>query len=260
MNTLAPTQHEFQNYLLDGGDTIVARVVDAGALDAHARLAIYAEAYRLRLLEALETDFVALRALLGNEAFTQLGRAYIAAHPSRHPSLRHFGRQLAEFLGAASPWKDQPWLAELAAFEWALTDAFDAADDPILDIDAIAAIAPTDWPRLRFEPHASLVRLDLRWNASVLWKAADQGLDMPPPVASDIATPWVIWRRDLQSYFRSLDASEAGTLDALRTGANFAALCEVLCEWIDANEVPTHAAGLLKRWGTDGMLRALRLD
>jgi len=40
----------------------------------------------------------------------------------------------------------------------------------------------------------------------------------------------------------------------VRAGESFASICEGLVEWIDAQNVALHAAGLLKRWITDGMI------
>lgn len=260
MSRLHRTQTEFQNYLLRRDGPIVADIVGDERVDARGRLDIYADAYRLRLLEALEGDFVTLRAHAGAERFERIARAYIETHPSEHFSLRYYGRRLARFLADTAPCRHEPLLAELATFDWALTDSFDAADSPVATVEDMAQIAPNDWPRLVFVPHASVQRLNLEWNAPILWKAADKGEPLPPPEKAPHPVGWVLWRQDLQIYFRSLSVDEAGALDALLRGDNFAALCEALTEWIDARNVAIHAAGLLKQWLTDGLIREIRVD
>ena len=40
----------------------------------------------------------------------------------------------------------------------------------------------------------------------------------------------------------------------------FAAICEGLCEWVDAQNVAAHAAGLLKQWLTDGLISEIGKD
>ena len=259
MTALRQLQLRFQQYVLHGAREIEPHIASPPARTSE-RLAVYADAYRLRLLEALTTDFIALHAHLGEEEFGTLGYAYIDAHPSGHPSLRHFGRQLSAFLATAAPYRERPWLAELAAFDWALTEAFDAADRPVLSPAALAAVAPTQWPAMRFTPHPSLQRLDLHWNAAAIWQAADSATVAPAPERSDPPVAWAIWRHELQTYFRSLPVDEAWALDALRSGETFGAICEGLCEWIDAAHVAPHAAGLLKQWLTDGLLCELDLD
>ena len=43
----------------------------------------------------------------------------------------------------------------------------------------------------------------------------------------------------------------------VRAGGTFGEMCETLCEWHDAGEVPLVAAGMLKRWLTEEMLTAI---
>lgn len=251
-------QRQFQDYVVRGARDI-ERAIDATGSDAGERLAIYAEAYRLRLIEALETDFVALRAFVGND-FAAIARAYIDAHPSTHPSLRHFGRHLPDFLARDPRYQAQPVLADLAAFDWALTEAFDAPDATVLTIDTLAALPPEHWAGMRLRPHPSLVRLDLYWNTAALWNAADAGTPLPAAECARHPIAWAVWRQDLRTYFRSLPTPEAWALDAVRAGRDFAAVCEGLCEWIEPAQAAAHAAGLLKQWIIDGMLSDIATD
>jgi Putative DNA-binding domain len=256
MTALGRLQDEFQAYLLAEPNRAVTHIVDAGNLNAEERLAVYAEAYRLRLLEALETDFVALLARLGADAFRALGLAYIAARPSSHYSLRYFGRHMAEFLAHTPLYADKPLLAELAAFDWALTTAFDAEDDRALTVEDMGAVEPQDWPNLRFRARASVQRLDLHWNAPAIWKAADSGVEiLPAPEQAPHLIAWVAWRQGQETFFRSLEVDEAYALDALLRGERFDAICEGLCEWIDPEYAAGRAAGFLRQWVVDEMLR-----
>lgn len=252
-------QTEFQDHLIRPERTaILQHIAGTAQADAETRLGIYAEAYRLRLIEALDTDFPVLHALLGDDEFERMARAYIDAHPSRHFSIRWFGQHLSDFLRATPPYREHPAVGEMAAFEWTMTLAFDAADDPLLALDAMAAVPPASWPDLRFTAHASLHRLDLSWNVPAVWKAHAAGEDVHAPEKNPHPIAWVLWRQDLTTYFRSLEVDEAWALDALIAGQPFADLCQGLCEWIDAQHVAAHAAGLLKNWIGDGMIAAVK--
>jgi hypothetical protein len=257
-STLPDLQTRFHQFVVAGDDTFRHDVVDDGRVDVDVRMAVYYDGYRLRLIEALETDFVALKAYLGEDKFDDLARAYIDAHTSDHFSLRHFGRHLPRFLSAREPWRDEPLLADLATFEWAMTHAFDAADAPLAAVADMAAVAPGHWPGLTFALHPSVQRVDLRWNAPALWNAARQNEPLPEPAAQPYPVGWVLWRQDLQVYFRSLSVDQAVMLDALRDGRTFAEICEGLTEWIDARNVALHAAGLLRQWLEDGLISEIR--
>jgi len=258
MNGLRHLQEHFQEYLLHHNGPIEDAIHASEKVDARTRIEIYAEAYRLRLLEALETDYIALRAYLGKQRFEALGRAYIDTYPSDRYSLRYFGRHLNRFLAQTPAYAADGLLSELAAFDWALTEAFDAADSVATAVDQMAAVSPDDWPALRFVPHASIQRLDLHWNAPAIWKAADQNQEvLPHPERSEIPIAFIVWRQDLKSYYRALTVDEAWAVDAMKQGADFAAICEGLCEWIDAQNVALHAASLLKLWITDGLIHEI---
>lgn len=227
-------------------------VVGTDKVSARVRLEIYADAYRLRLIEALATDFPALQTLVGEERFATLGRAYIDAHPSEHFSLRYFGRHMHRFLATALP--SEPWLAELAAFEWALGEAFDAADGSALTAERVGAVPPTEWPGMRLCLHPSVRRLDLRWNVPRIWQAVDQQESPEIGMPQEHEISWLVWRRDLRVYYRSLGEDEAWALEQAAAGRTFGELCEGLCTWFSEAEVPAHAAGLLKGWVTEGLL------
>lgn len=252
-STLCQLQRDFQNYVLQREPAIEAAVAETVTLDARTRLEIYAEAYRLRLLEVLENDYPTLRKLMGDYAFTDLGLAYIEACPSQHFSVRYFGRSLPAFLGNKA-YSQQAYLTELASFEWALGEAFDAADEPPITQQDIGAIAPDDWPQMRLKPHPSLRRLDLHWNVAALWHAADQDQALPEPQNQGFAIPWLIWRQELRNYFRSLQADEAWALDAIANGQCFAEVCEGLCRWVPETEVAQRAVEHLQTWIRDGLI------
>jgi len=256
VSELARLQAAFQAYLLGGpADALAPAVADGAHAPAAELLQVYADAYALRLLEALETDYPTVAALVGAEAFDALGRAYIAAHPSRHPSIRWFGGQLAGFLAATPPWSATPALADLARWEHAMRAAFDAADAAPIDAAALAAVPPAAWPGLAFRLLPSFRRLDLRHDAVAVWRAVERGEEgiEPPPAAAE-PMRWALWRPQLVTQFRSLPQDEAWALDAVAAGADFAGLCEGLAQWHPDDEVAGRAVALLRGWLEEGML------
>lgn len=260
MSDLRALQRDFQAYLLRPDGQLRGCIAEGEGLSADDRLRVYADAYRLRLLEALGDNYPGLHTLLGDAQFEALGRAYIDAHPSRHPSVRWFGRRLAEFLVAAEAYRGLPYLSELAAFEWAVSEVFDAADAVSVGVEELARLPPEAWAELRPGLHPSLRRRNLEWNVPVLWQALDEGRAPPEAERAEYPVGWVLWRRDLMIHWRSLQVDEAWALDRIAAGATFAEVCEGLCEWIDAENVGLHAAGLMQRWLADGLIARLGTD
>lgn len=252
---LAQLQQQFQRYVLGAAPVIEAAVTGNERGDAATRLRVYADAYRLRLLEALGNDYEALRRFIGEARFERLGRAYIEEHPSDTPSVRWFGRHLPQFLRRAPAYAARPVLAELAQFEWSKGEVFDAPDAPPLALEAVAAVAPDRWPGMQLQPHPGLRRLDLRWNVPAICLAYEQGQPAPRHRARARALPWLLWRdAALNIRWRSLGADEAAAFDALSGGASFGTLCELLCQWLEPEHAALHAASLLKRWIVDGLI------
>jgi hypothetical protein len=258
MSRLQELQGDFQNTILHGDPRFRTSVVDDARVGAEKRIAIYANAYRLRLIEALQDSYRALHAVLGDEQFDALARGYIETHTPGHFSIRWYGDGLARYARLTEPWSAMPAIGELAAFEWAFEETFDAADAEPVDAGALARRAPEDWPMLHLRFHPSLRRLRLAWNVTDVWNAVQRGdEELPEPELRPAAVEWLIWRHDLRQFFRSLDAAEARILDAAVAGEHFGALCEILAETMPAEAVPSHAAGTLKTWITDGLISAI---
>lgn len=250
MNALPQLQGAFQDYVLGQGDAAPA-LLDAvrrqGALGPQARLAIYHNAYRARMREALCEAYERSWTYIGDALFETLAAAYLEAHPSSFSNLRWFGGGFPAFL--AQELADYPWVAELAGFEWTLGLAFDAPDAPEARLDALRALAPQAWADLRFALHPSVHLLPMFHNSVALWQALGEERVPPEPAALAEARTWLVWRHALQPHFRSLDTFEANALQALARGATFGEICAG-CE---AGDVPRVAA-CLRDWLGTGML------
>jgi hypothetical protein len=253
-------QEAFQRFLLAGDSEINACVVGSERVPVETRLGIYGDGYRSRLIEALQTSFPVLAELLGETDFQALATQYVNAHESTFFSIRYYGDQLADFLAGDAQYSKAPILAELARWEWAMAAAFDAADAEPIDISAFAELVPEDWAKLRFEWSPAVQVVELEWNVPQLWKAVTEGTERPEPslgVQAGVgarARSYLIWRRELQIYFRALAPQEAQVIAAARGGHSFGELCVLLCEHLDESEASLHAAGYLRGWVESGLI------
>jgi hypothetical protein len=253
---LRELQRELQRELLGGTSAIGAAIVEAPPLTVDARLGIYRHAYRARLTEALDDVYPILHQLLGDEAFGSMAELFIETHPSAHRSVRWYGSELADFLAAQSPYAGEPALAEIARFEWTLSEVFDAPDATPLDRAALSNVNPGVWAALRFRFHPSVRRLALRWNAVAVWQRMSEGEEPPAPEASSASVPWLLWRQNFKNYFRSLDAAEKAALEAALAGRPFGEICEALGAFLAEEEIPLRAATLVAGWLDSGIIIA----
>jgi hypothetical protein len=259
MSDIRQQQQRLAAAIRDGGDA-----ADLLAGDYATGLAVYRHAYRARLAEALADNYTVLARALGDDAFDALAQAYIAAEPSRHPSIRWFGHALADFMAAAGDeLVPHASLADFARMDWALRSAFDAADAPPLDPATLAALSPDDWAALVLCLHPSVQRVPLAHAIEPAWRTLREWepesgdtqpeLDEPQPHAHTL----LAWRQQGETRWRSLEPLEAALLQAVADGAPFATLCERAALALDdAGAAAPAVIGALQQWLADGLLRA----
>jgi len=142
--------------------------------------------------------------------------------------------------------------ADLAAYERALRDAFDAADAPPLTASALAAVPQSDWPSLRFALHPSVRVIASDWPVDVVRAAVDQGESPADPEA--IPTRVCVWRHEFAVLHRALSSGELAGLSAIARGASFEDVCSVIGEPYAADAAAREVAVALARWLADGWL------
>lgn len=253
MSALGDLQQQFVDYLHNRPNTFLANVADTGGLAKAGRAGIYFNAYRIRLLDTLKDSFDKTWSWLGDERFESAALRYIADHPPSRFSLRPFGHAFADWLQAA--WPDDPEVAELARLDWAMRQAFDAADAEPLTARTLAAFTDEDWARVVFRLHPSAQLLHMTRNTMDMWHAMDRS--ETPPGISVLAEPgWlIVWRKGFQPHFRSIDPLERRLLESIRQGLAFSAACEHLAQQVDEpTEVQTLIGRCLARWLDDELL------
>jgi hypothetical protein len=224
-------------------------VLPTPVLDPGERVAVYQGMYVGRLRDVLREDHPKLAEALGAE-FDGVARRYLSAHPSSHPSIRHFGRHLHAFLETDATARERPWLADLARLERARVDAFDAPDAEALKSADLAVVAPEDWADLRFTPVPSLCLVESAWTVHDVWSAPTER-----PVAGPVSLR--VWRQEFKVFHAAMDPLEADALRALVAGAPFADVCDAVVRHVDVEEAPAEAGALLARWIEDGLVAAL---
>jgi hypothetical protein len=258
MSEFARQQAAFQRGILDGDDSVLAEILDSPREKRDVLFGVYRYAYGSRLVEALRNDHELLHRYLGDETFDEMGHAYVEACPSQHPNLRWFSQGLPAFLKSA--YSRHPELAELAALEKALNDAFDAGEGEIVALGDMAGFAPADWSSLRFTAHPTAARLEFVTNAAAIWLALKN--DETPPEAAVLDAPahLLIWRQDMTPVFREIPPEEAMMWDEAASGVSFGVLCEMLATYDDPDGAAGRGAGYLHGWITAGLLAGVSVQ
>lgn len=229
-----------------------------GMADQASRLAVYHHGYRIRLREALATEFPGLSLLAGRH-FHSLLDDYVAAHPSTHFNIRWHGAGLAAFLATRPPWRDRPGLADAARLDWAISVAFDAADQRPLDDAKLACLPPDAWAGMRVQllPHASLLRVTT--NVDAFRRAADQRAARPALRRLARAGHLLVWRPALEVRYRRVKPTELPTLQGALNGDSFAQLCIREADRHGPDAAMPRMATLLGQWLRERLIGRIKL-
>ncbi|MGO9454794.1 MAG: DUF2063 domain-containing protein [Candidatus Binataceae bacterium] len=211
------------------------------------RVQIYRDAYRLRLCDVLREDFPAIARHLGPDRFDRLVGAYLRDFPSQHPSVRHLGRAMGDFIARQQDLP--PFLSDLARLEWAMTEVFDARDSDAIDVDVLRDVAQDRWADLVFVPIPALVLLRAEYQVHEVWAGT------APEVPSRSPVSIRVWRdRSWSVCHAAIDLREANALERMMRGEPFGAICEAF-EDLPAEEAAQSATAMLANWLACGMIQ-----
>lgn len=239
---------------------IDARLRSDLGIPASGRMRVYANACFARMHDVLREDYAALHSAIGADAFHDLAKLYLLAHPSRSFTLRVAGARLPDFLRGpvAEPFSRRwPFAADLAELEWALVDVFDAPDALPLERAALAGLAPEAWSELRLAlvPAHRLLALD--WPVQRIRDAASAG--DPIPSLDPVASKLLIHRRDELVFKRALSETEFHALERIQAGQDFGAVCAAVAERIGEDSTGGFALACLELWLAEGLIAGLVL-
>jgi uncharacterized protein len=250
-------QSDFAAALLDPGHAagLLAALANADPrlLD---RLALYRGNVTAAREKALANAYPVVRALVGEEFFAGLARAYGHAHPSRSGDLNVFGERFAAFVAAFEHARSLPYLADVAALEWSVHRAHYAADADPLARDRLGTLAADRLLGTRFSLHPACAWIGSAFPVASIWRAHQPG--------ATVALPDSVERREFALVVRprwrvdvlASSAGEIAALEQLRQGADMgcaigAALdaeprfdfARTLVRWIDHSIVVDMDAG-----------------
>jgi hypothetical protein len=189
-------------------------------------MAIYRNAYRARLINALGTSFERSRRWAGEDPFETAACHHILSCPPGSWSLDDYGHTFPEALETLFP--DSPELAELAWLEWHMQRAFAAPDLPLLDPAELAGrgLGEQAWAELRFTMAAGFAARPIATNCTALWAMLAQPDAEGFAVKAQEGQCLIIWRRGFSPHFRQVEAVELGALSQLAAGASLGEIAD----------------------------------
>jgi len=175
MPSHAELEAAFAAALLDPERPLPAGIRRDEAEDAARAFNVYRNNRAVSLIEALKQAYPALLRFVGAPFFEAAARVFLEKEPPRSPVLLSFGAGFGDFLESFEPAGSVPYLGDLARFEWARIEAYNAPDAEPLPIERLQSIAPEELSGLGLELHPSLRLLSSRYPVASLWAATEGG-------------------------------------------------------------------------------------
>lgn len=210
-------QATFAGALLDPEAAIPRDVRGRDGMPSAKRFSVYRNNVTVSLVEALMATFPATVLIVGEEFFRGAAAIYVRQDPPKSPVLISYGSGFPQFLEAFEPVRKLPYLADVARIEMAWVDAYHAADSPVLDPAALAAIPPEDLDGTRLEPHPSTRIIGSEFPVVTIWTMNRSG-DVAP-VDMKVTEAALVTRPAMDVQVRRLPPGGRAFLDALCSGA-----------------------------------------
>lgn len=257
-------QREFAARLRGVQTSMPAWILSDSRASGEERLEIYSGAYGERLFESLNADFPAT-ALIPD--FRELVEGYLRAHPPREASLSDAGSAFSAWLarrgrrGAV-----RPWVAELAALEWAVLESFYAGEGEDVDLAVLGAVPGCDWARVRCELSPSVRLLKHRYAVEGLWRLRKDpvGFRKAARGVRMLRTPQrlCLWRDRRHAAFHagvtvvSLEPAAFALLHALSKGRSLGSVCALVER--AHKTTPAQIQSWFASWIVSGVISSVR--
>ncbi|MXO91790.1 HvfC/BufC N-terminal domain-containing protein [Pontixanthobacter aquaemixtae] len=257
--SLADKQREFMAQLLDE-----ERALPESWTDRHAAgMDIYRNAYRARLVDALRDTYNRTAKWVGEDAYRQAAAHHIITRPPNSWTLDHAADGFPDTLREL--FRSNPEVAELGWLEWAMHQAFVAADAEPLDAAGLgeiaAGFAEEDWANMRLTFLPGTDQLPIAHDIGVLWRALGEDSREEDGESPDFSAAeplhCVVWREGIKPVFMQVKDAEGRALQMMRDGATYGGMCEALIEMLGEEDAVARAGAMLGRWLHNGLIASV---
>ncbi|WP_282606325.1 DNA-binding domain-containing protein [Pelagibius sp. Alg239-R121] len=213
MPSLAEYQATWRDALLtqDRDDSEFAAVSPA--------LAIHKNNFLFATREALASVFGTVSALVGEEFFAAMAKAFIIAEPPTSPVILDYGSGFPGFIANFPPAGTLPYLSDIAVFEWDLHQVALAADAQALEPSFFSAQAVETLLSLELALIPGARIFQSKFAVVDIWRAHKSvPVDLTSLGPIDVASRALMVRNDGLLSVISLTKGEKFFLDALNNG------------------------------------------
>ena len=195
-------------------------------LSAQPGFKVYRNTVMKGAVDALQANFPTVVRLVGSEWLQAAAAIHARQSPPSDSRLIHHGAEFPAFLDQFEHARELPYLGNVARLDLLWTQCHAAADEPGIDVNQIAALAPEGLAELQLTPRAAA-----RWSwfadqpVFSIWHHNREALPMPDPLQWQGEGALLV-RSEGVVHWQPLDIGGCAFLDACASGQNLAQAAE----------------------------------
>ncbi|MDP2561168.1 DNA-binding domain-containing protein [Psychrobium sp. 1_MG-2023] len=191
---------------------------DDDFIEAKLRLAIYRNNVIHSLMTALGELYPVVKRLIGDDCFNHAARKFVRNTPPAQAALVFYGQEFSEFIKTFTPCIELEFLADVAALEFFVNQAYHSGDSVLFDPATLSEVAPEQLGNITFSliPSVTLMRSD--WPIDSIWH---ENLKVQPELvdlSESQPCSLMVYRRDMQVEVVNLDPNCFLFLSRLQQG------------------------------------------
>lgn len=223
MLALRDLQAAFAAHLRGEDRPGLAEAVLGDTISAAARLRIHRHHVGRSLEGALASTFPTVQAIVGEAFFRTMAEGFVRCDPPAQPVLAEYGAGFPAFVSGYGPAAALPYLADMAALDWALNLAFHAPMEGRLTGADLANLPAERLFDLRPALAAGSTLLRSAYPIDRIWHASQPGAPAGSVSLAEGPASVLVLRRPDDAAFASLEPQDAAFLAALAAGASLGA-------------------------------------
>ncbi|MFA6205968.1 MAG: DNA-binding domain-containing protein [Methylocystis sp.] len=184
------------------------------------RFAVYRNNVCVGLVDALSERFPICLQLVGDEFFRAMAQCYVRERLPRTPMLFEYGDAFPAFVSEFEPARELPYLPDVARLEYAVGQAYHAADAAPLPLDFLRALSHERLDNATAVLHPSTHVVASAYPIVSIWRRHMSDDEMTP-VELDHGEEALVVRPELAISVSPLPSGGSAFVDALRNGRTF---------------------------------------
>lgn len=220
-------QTQFGDSLFYKHEKIVAQIKETQSITPVQRLQVYRNSFIMSVTEALAMTYQHTLALVGQEFFNVVSRAFILSQPPLENNIMTYGDGFSHYLSHLPQLKSMPYISEMARFEWLLEQTSNLPlNKQVLDASELAELSVEQLNKVVFQLPTQISIFTSEQNITLL----HQMLVEDQIVEVDLNAPCYLVLKKQQDFrveLISLEKEQILLLQQIQSKKNFEQLVEL---------------------------------